>query len=105
MAVGARGRVLLRGGVGSVVLDADGPTMINPGSVGQPRSADPRARVAVLDLARGEAHFHAVPWDVAGNRASLVELGRPPHANWRRVPAWRRAARRVRRVIGEHARR
>jgi len=38
---------------------------INPGSVGQPRDADPRAAYAVLDLESREVAFHRVAYDHA----------------------------------------
>lgn len=42
---------------------------INPGSVGQPRNHNPAAQYAVLDLAAGAVHFHAVPYAVAAEQA------------------------------------
>ena len=42
----------------------DGRTMINPGSVGQPRDGDPRAAYALLEPATGEVTFKRVGYDI-----------------------------------------
>ena len=39
-------------------------TIINPGSVGQPRDSDPRASYAVLDHAAGQVEFYRVEYNV-----------------------------------------
>ena len=44
-------------------LDA-GPTLLNPGSVGQPRDGDPRASYLVLDPDAGTATWHRVAYDI-----------------------------------------
>jgi diadenosine tetraphosphatase ApaH/serine/threonine PP2A family protein phosphatase len=44
----------------------EGPWLINPGSVGQPRDGDPRAAWLELDLAAERVHFHRVDYDVEG---------------------------------------
>jgi predicted phosphodiesterase len=90
-AVGRRRGTLLKGGTGSVGLEPGEPMLLNPGSVGQSRSRDPRARVMVLDLADRTATFHAVAYDVAACRAALRALGLPADSchPWR--PRWRAA--------------
>ncbi len=40
-------------------------SLVNPGSVGQPRDGDPRAAYAVLDTTAATATFHRVEYDVA----------------------------------------
>lgn len=42
----------------------DAGTVVNPGSVGQPRDGDPRAAYAVLDIATGEVDPRRVAYDV-----------------------------------------
>lgn len=39
-------------------------TIVNPGSVGQPRDRDPRASYAVIDLNRMEVEFNRVAYDI-----------------------------------------
>jgi predicted phosphodiesterase len=80
MAVGARRGSLLRRSTGTVSLMPGEPTLLNPGAVGQSRSRDPAARVAVLDLAAQVAGFYALPYDVAGCRQALRERGLPPES-------------------------
>jgi predicted phosphodiesterase len=80
MAASATGGSLLRGSTGAVSLPRDEPVMINPGAVGQSRSRDPRARVAVLDMGAGVASFHALAYDVAGCRQALRDRGLPPES-------------------------
>jgi putative phosphoesterase len=46
-----------------MVERAGAVTVINPGSVSQPRDQDRRGSYAVLDLANGEAQIHRVPLD------------------------------------------
>jgi predicted phosphodiesterase len=80
MAVGARSGTLLEGAAGTVSLPEGEPVLLNPGAVGQSRSADPSARVMVLDTAARTAAFHAVPYDMAACREALRERGLPPTA-------------------------
>lgn len=54
--------------------------LINPGAVGQSREREVRACVAVLDLAREEATFHALRYDVDETRAELRRRGLPVDA-------------------------
>jgi len=78
IAVGKQRGALLRGGTGSVRLLPGEPILLNPGSVGQSRSRDARARVMVLDLAARSATFHAVAYDISACRDALRERGLPP---------------------------
>jgi predicted phosphodiesterase len=80
MAFAERGGWLLRGSTGAVSLPAGEAIVLNPGAVGQSRSRDARARVAVLDTTARVATFHAVPYDVEGCRRALQERGLPPHS-------------------------
>jgi predicted phosphodiesterase len=78
LAVGARRGSLLRESTGAVSLAPGEPILLNPGAVGQSRTADPRARVMVLDADARLASFHAVEYDVAACRRALRERGLPP---------------------------
>jgi predicted phosphodiesterase len=91
MAVGLRRGTLLRDATGVIQLERGERIMLNPGSVGQSRSRDPSARVAILDLTARAASFHAVAYDVDGCRRALRERGLPerschlPRPRWERV--------------------
>jgi len=80
MAFAERGGWLLRGATGDVSLPRDEAVVINPGAVGQSRSRDARARVAVLDTEARVAVFHALPYDVEGCRRALQDRGLPAHS-------------------------
>lgn len=60
-------------------LELDGPDrrLLNPGSVGQPRDADPRAAYLVLDLDARRATFRRVPYPVERTQAEIRERGLP----------------------------
>jgi predicted phosphodiesterase len=92
MAVGARRGTLLRGAAGTVQLPPGEPVLLNPGSVGQSRTADPSARVMVLDTEARTAAFHALPYDVAACREALRERGLPPTSCHLPRSRWRDAA-------------
>ncbi len=62
---------------GTEVDLADARTLLNPGSVGQPRDGDPRAAYLVLDLAARTASFRRVEYDVARSQAEIREAGLP----------------------------
>lgn len=46
------------------VRQTDIATVVNPGSVGQPRDGDPRAGYAVLDVSSNEINSHRVEYDI-----------------------------------------
>ena len=53
-------------------------TIINPGSVGQPRDRDPRASYVVLDLGRNLLELQRVEYDVAEVLRRSIAVGLPP---------------------------
>jgi predicted phosphodiesterase len=59
-------------------LRDDAYYLINPGSVGQPRSADTRASYIVLDLAQRTASVHRVAYDRAAALAATRQAGLAP---------------------------
>jgi len=63
-----------------IVLDGR-PTLVNPGSVGQPRDGDPRASAIVLELEddRTTVTWTRTPYDVAAVQAAMAAA---------RLPAW-----------------
>lgn len=53
------------------------PTIINPGSVGQPRDGDSRASYAILDTEARTVVFHRVPYSLRNTRRVMKRLGLP----------------------------
>jgi predicted phosphodiesterase len=110
MAFGERSGWLLRESTGSVGLPPGEAILLNPGAVGQSRSRDARARLAVLDTTAQEATFHAVPYDVDACRIALQDRGLPPQSchvprsRWNGLAAAMRArARRLAEVVGRRS--
>jgi diadenosine tetraphosphatase ApaH/serine/threonine PP2A family protein phosphatase len=54
-----------------------GRWLLNPGSVGQPRDADPRAAWMLLDLEARRASFRRVEYDVAKTQQEIRDRGLP----------------------------
>jgi predicted phosphodiesterase len=52
-------------------------TLLNPGSVGQPRDGDPRAAYLVLDLEARQVTWHRVVYEVAPVQAAILAAGLP----------------------------
>lgn len=59
-----------------LVLPAS-PSLVNVGSVGQPRDGDPRAAYGLLDLDRDSLQLCRVAYDIAGAQARIREAGLP----------------------------
>ena len=62
---------------GTIVELGDARTLLNPGSVGQPRDGDPRAAYLLLDLTARRAEFRRVDYDVARTQKEMAEAGLP----------------------------
>ena len=68
-----------------VTIPADGetvhlderPTLLNPGSVGQPRDGDARAGYAILDLPGRAMTWHRVPYDIPRTQSAMRAAGLP----------------------------
>ncbi len=56
----------------------EGPLILNPGGVGQPRDGDPRASYMVVDTDSGEAVWRRVEYDVEATRRAMMDVGLPP---------------------------
>jgi diadenosine tetraphosphatase ApaH/serine/threonine PP2A family protein phosphatase len=52
-------------------------SVLNPGSVGQPRDGDPRAAYLLLDLDAQTATFRRVEYDIERTQAQMAEAGLP----------------------------
>lgn len=55
----------------------EGRTLLNPGSVGQPRDGSPDASFLVIDTAASTCAWARVPYDVAGVQRAMREHGLP----------------------------
>ncbi len=53
------------------------PTLLNPGSVGQPRDGIPTASWMLLDTERREATWHRTAYDIAAVQARMRRVGLP----------------------------
>ena len=62
---------------GSAMDLAPNRTLLNPGSVGQPRDGDPRAAYLILDLDAGQVSWHRVAYDVDAVRRAIHAAGLP----------------------------
>jgi diadenosine tetraphosphatase ApaH/serine/threonine PP2A family protein phosphatase len=61
-----------------IELPAEGATLINVGSVGQPRDGDPRAAYGILDLDRRTIRLRRVEYDIKAAQTRILEQGLPP---------------------------
>ena len=67
----------------------DASYLINPGSVGQSRAADPRASMVVYDALTRTAQFHRVSYDCSAARAKAMSMGLIPRPHLlRRSARW-----------------
>jgi predicted phosphodiesterase len=64
---------------GATLDTSSGEWLLNPGSVGQPRDADPRAAWLLLDLDGHTASYRRTPYDVAG-AAAAIRAARLPNS-------------------------
>lgn len=60
-----------------IPLDPENRYICNPGSVGQPRDADPRASFAVLDMQAMTFTIHREEYDIAAAQAQTQDAGLP----------------------------
>jgi predicted phosphodiesterase len=60
-------------------MKLDGPrTIVNPGSVGQPRDGDPRAGAMLLDTDKNVVEWRRVEYPVEQTQKLMEDLGLPP---------------------------
>jgi diadenosine tetraphosphatase ApaH/serine/threonine PP2A family protein phosphatase len=64
-------------GEGAVLELSGGEWLLNPGSVGQPRDADPRAAWLELDTEAWTARYHRVPYDIEAAAGAILAAGLP----------------------------
>lgn len=58
-------------------LPRDGRTLVNPGSVGQPRDGNPRAQFAIFDPDEMMVEMVRVPYDVTTAATAILKAGLP----------------------------
>ena len=58
-------------------IEADKRYLLNPGSIGQPRDADPRASFAIADLANQTVEFWRVPYEIGKVQSRMRKAGLP----------------------------
>ncbi len=63
----------------TIALAGGARTLVNPGSVGQPRDGDPRAAYAVLDTAAGVLSLRRVVYDISEAQRRIRAAGLHPH--------------------------
>jgi diadenosine tetraphosphatase ApaH/serine/threonine PP2A family protein phosphatase len=63
---------------GSPVELSSEKLIVNPGGVGQPRDADPRASYAVFDSAANTVTHHRVEYDIQATQEKMRRHGLPP---------------------------
>jgi diadenosine tetraphosphatase ApaH/serine/threonine PP2A family protein phosphatase len=64
-------------GDGTEIEMVDGNWLLNPGSVGQPRDADPRAAWLELDTESWTARYHRVPYEIEAAASAILAAGLP----------------------------
>lgn len=74
---GARHSQGAQAGDGVMVEIEGGGWLLNPGSVGQPRDADPRAAWLELDTEQWTARFHREPYDISAAAEAIASAGLP----------------------------
>ncbi len=62
---------------GPIELSNRGKTILNPGSVGQPRDGDPRASYAIWDPDEQTIAYYRVEYDVRRTQAEMARVGLP----------------------------
>ncbi len=62
---------------GNTVALGEGRTLLNPGSVGQPRDHDPRASYLILDLDAGTATWGRAAYDIDAVMTAMLTAGLP----------------------------
>lgn len=70
-------RAVLTQFVGPAFYHIHGRTILNPGSVGQPRDYDPRASYAIYSVEEEAFEIHRVPYDIAAAQKWILEAGLP----------------------------
>ncbi len=63
-----------------IKINPDGKTLVNVGSVGQPRDEDPRASFAIYDSKGPDGptvYLHRLPYDIKAAGKKIIDAGLP----------------------------
>ncbi len=60
-----------------IKINAEGKTLVNVGSVGQPRDEDPRASFAVYDSEESTVTLHRIEYDIKAAGRKIIAAGLP----------------------------
>ena len=71
------GKLTVRRGVGRIPIPPGGKTLINAGSVGQPRDGNPNACYAILGPKAQWVEFRRVAYDVSKTKKKITKAGLP----------------------------
>ncbi len=63
----------------SVAIDFDAKTLVNVGSVGQPRDGDPRACYVIYDVNEQSVNFRRIKYAIEKTKQKLLDLGLPTY--------------------------
>jgi diadenosine tetraphosphatase ApaH/serine/threonine PP2A family protein phosphatase len=63
----------------SLQMDAENMYLINPGSIGQPRQQDNRARYLIFDSDHETIYFKAVPYDIEKAQRKIMQAQLPEY--------------------------
>ena len=86
--LGRRGLDVVEPGDGDTLELPDGPVLLNPGSVGQPRDGIPTASWLVLDTAARSVTWHRVGYAIADVQDRMRERGLPARLVERLAYGW-----------------
>ena len=67
------GKLTVRHGEGRISIPAEGKTLINAGSVGQPRDRNPDACYAIFDPIARWVEFRRIPYDIAKAKGKIAD--------------------------------
>jgi len=67
------GKLTVRHGEGRIPIPAEGKTLINAGSVGQPRDRNPDACYAIFDPTARWVEFRRVPYNIAKTKRKIAQ--------------------------------
>jgi diadenosine tetraphosphatase ApaH/serine/threonine PP2A family protein phosphatase len=73
-----QGELIPPPGRSSPWIELPASSLVNPGSVGQPRDGNPEAAFALVDLTLPAVQFRRVPYQVALTQEKILDAGLPP---------------------------